>query len=290
MSKYGLFKVTNPKGETENPSITELHMFSNEEEKIYSEDQKLINRFVQSKNIFTCYHINVEYFLTQIIDIADKMLNKQVYPFNEKTTSVFGCSFNNILSSYKSILDFFEYSLSKEFSQESSEYAGWKSIQADCFDNSSSYRFMYYLRNYCQHIGLPPFNFKTNQSIERPGSLKLSITLLRDELIKDKSCWKKFFSEVQQRPQYIELLPILDEFNLSIKKLQKYILELQLNFSLESAKRILQYRTDFYVDNLSRINHGFVIRNKDKSVTLKLSDINEINALLIKEYSEGKKI
>lgn len=291
MLNYGLFKVIPKKDERENPSIIELHMFSDEEEKMYSKDQENINKFIQSKNIFSCYYINVENFLTLIIDIADKMLNKHEYPFNDKTISVFGCSLNNILSSYKSILDFFEYSLSKEYTQKSEEYFGWKSSQADCFDSSTSYRFLYYLRNYCQHIGLPPLRFNTNQSIDKPGSLTLSVGLIRDELIKEKSCWKhNVFIELQQKPQYIEVVPLLDDWHLSIQKFQKYILDLQLKSSLESAKRILNYREYHKVENHEIINHGYAKRNKDKSVTLQLSDINEKEAYMIKQYSEMKKI
>lgn len=61
----------------------------------------------------------------------------------------------NYLSSYRMLIDHYDRVINKRFGKLSKEYMRYKELLSDSYDRHFEYRFIYKLRNFCQHCGLP---------------------------------------------------------------------------------------------------------------------------------------
>lgn len=66
------------------------------------------------------------------------------------------------LGSVRTFLDHAGTSISRRYGKGSEEFLYFKALTAYQFDNVFSYRFLYKLRNYTQHCGMPPVSFTVN--------------------------------------------------------------------------------------------------------------------------------
>lgn len=61
----------------------------------------------------------------------------------------------NYLSSFRMLVDHYDRVLNKQFGKSSNEYKQFIKHLSETYDNYFEYRFVYKLRNFCQHCGLP---------------------------------------------------------------------------------------------------------------------------------------
>ena len=109
----------------------------------------------------------------------------------------------NILGTFRAFLDHTNYSLSKKYGDKSSEIKQWEEMQSRLYDTVFAYRFIYKLRNYCQHVGMPPLQIKTYKSAEN-RSQKYHLLLDRDSLLEERSVWNKtLITDLKERPEDI---------------------------------------------------------------------------------------
>jgi len=82
----------------------------------------------------------------------------------------------NYLSSIRMFLDHNEYNLKKRYGSDSPRVKRFKKTCSQIYDNSFSYRFLYKLRNYVQHCGMPLGNLKlaAKESISAPNGIQRS--------------------------------------------------------------------------------------------------------------------
>jgi hypothetical protein len=117
----------------------------------------------------------------------------------------------NFLSSIFPFLDHSREHLSKEKPEMLPNFdkaCNW------CYDNYFSYRFLYKLRNYSQHFGMPITSLNTCSEIVNFEPFEVGYVLkliaLKDELIKyDK--WKKIKNEVLSLPDQVDMSPHIDK-------------------------------------------------------------------------------
>ena len=77
----------------------------------------------------------------------------------------------NYLGSARLYLDNYELRLKRAYGKGSREVASFKSETAQSYDGSFAYRFLYRLRNYGQHFGLPIGGIDAHASTDRPGGV-----------------------------------------------------------------------------------------------------------------------
>lgn len=65
----------------------------------------------------------------------------------------------NLLSIFRSFVDHGDAALTRRLGAESSEFREWKRLQSLEFDSCYAYRLFSQLRNYTQHVGMPPIHF-----------------------------------------------------------------------------------------------------------------------------------
>jgi hypothetical protein len=109
----------------------------------------------------------------------------------------------NYLASFRAFLDHAETRFKREFG--AAEFEELKAIQRTQYDSSFSYRFVYNLRNYAQHCGLPMGNFLWEASEHPPRSknvaYSMEISFLRDRLLEDWNDWRgNLKAEIAAKP------------------------------------------------------------------------------------------
>lgn len=120
--------------------------------------KKLFNRVSEIYSSFTKISDLYNMYLSDFADFNKKFseLERGDIHINQNNNGGdFNRKFIHILTSARLFLTFMENDIKKRYGNNSKQLEKWKTSTSEMYDNSFSYRFAYYLRNYTQHSGLP---------------------------------------------------------------------------------------------------------------------------------------
>ncbi|MFI6783889.1 hypothetical protein [Micromonospora sp. NPDC050276] len=121
----------------------------------------------------------------------------------------------NWLNVVRLFLDHEETWLKRTFGENSNYFTDFKSACSQAFDSSIAYRFLYKLRNYTTHCGLPisSVNLDPPGAEERAAGLhqRISFRLNRDDLLRDFNWGAKVRDDLATMDPAFELLPLIGE-------------------------------------------------------------------------------
>jgi hypothetical protein len=132
----------------------------------------------------------------------------------------------NYLSSVRTFLDHTELRLKRRYGRESKTVTSFTEACARGYDNHFSYRFLYRLRNYVQHCGLPVGHVGGSAEVTDLDSWKIQrslvINFVRDRLLLERSCWgatladeiRRLPSEFPIHPHMSRMMACLNTINL----------------------------------------------------------------------------
>lgn len=145
----------------------------------------------------------------------------------------------NYLSSFRMFIDHHETTLERSSDPANNLYNQFKERTAYHYDRYFSYRFLWNLRNYIQHCGLPACSWELSEIKEGPnkGHSKVEIAYNRDGLLRGFN-WKKLETEIKNQSLNISVLPLVRELNSSIMDITKFITSLQ-RMNLQKPLKIL---------------------------------------------------
>lgn len=207
-------------------------------------DIKLISDYHSSLKLVQSVQLNLQNFLEAIVHYSADFLETKTMD-EEKFDRIslnFSRLFLNILSMFRSLLDHSDFSLSREFGKNSNQLKAWRLIQSEQYDNHLEYRLFYKLRNYCQHVGMPPMQISFTSSVDQEG-IGLRLDLLRDTLLEERSSWNmQLIKDLESLPEKIPVLDAINNWSLCFKRISKALLELKRAEALDAAKKILGHR------------------------------------------------
>jgi len=207
-------------------------------------DIKLISEYHSSLKLVQSVQLNLQQFLEAIVHYAADFLETESMT-EEKFDQIslnFSRLFLNILSMFRSLLDHSDFSLSREFGKESEQFKSWKLIQSEQYDNSVEYRLFYKLRNYCQHVGMPPMQISFTNSADQEG-IGFRLDLQRDVLLEERSSWnQQLIKDLESLPEKIPVLDAINEWSICFNRISKTLLEIKRIEALDAAKKILSHR------------------------------------------------
>jgi hypothetical protein len=127
----------------------------------------------------------------------------------------------NMMMSARTFLDHMETFVKREYGKESIEVKLFKSLTAKEFDNTFSYKFMYKLRNYVQHCGMPPLSYsKTKILDEESPFAELTLVFDRDALLSEYDSWGGIVkTELEAQGEKFDAFSIVDNFITSILRI-----------------------------------------------------------------------
>ena len=152
----------------------------------------------------------------------------------------------NYLSSFRMFIDHHEATLERGDESVNNSYYKFKEKTAYHYDTYFSYRFLWHLRNYIQHCGLPACSWEFSEIKEDPkkGKSQVEIVYYRDGLLTGFD-WKRLKTELESQPSEIEVIKLMGELNSSIADITNFIVNLQ--------RMKLQGPLDFLTDLINEV-------------------------------------
>jgi hypothetical protein len=146
----------------------------------------------------------------------------------------------NFLSAFRTLLDHMEYILKKEYGNESENFKKFKKICSEQYDKYFSYRFLYKLRNYAQHCGMPvgslTIDSRANNIESKEVEDYLAVYFDRDTLLNKYDSWGPIKNEIMELPPIIKINPFVDEVMECISRINLTVIEHDLKNVLTSTK------------------------------------------------------
>jgi|GEM_PF-1771059 len=212
----------------------------------FTSDRTAILEYHNSLKLIRSVQLNIQEFLQSVVDYAADFLESK--DMNEEKFDFISLNFSrqllNILGMFRSLLDHTDLSLSREFGKDSDQYLKWKSIQSEQYDNFFEYRLFYKLRNYCQHIGMPPIQINFTDSAEQEG-ISFRLDLQRDRLLEERSVWnRQLLHDLESAPDNIPVIDSLNNWSECFRNISKTLLDIKRESAEGAANRILNHRKE----------------------------------------------
>lgn len=233
--------------ESDKISVSILRKLTEAEAKTLQEAIEDLYFFTSGEELYNCYQANMQDLLRSVIGfgqaylddrhMTDQILNDASFNFSRLTL--------NLLGMFKSFLDHGAAALTRRFGSNSDQLAAWEKAQSIEYDGVRSYRFFYNLRNYAQHVGMPPLHFFLDHSSDTEG-VRIGLEFYRDELLSKYTRWSKDArADLMAGEEKIFLLPMLDEWSCSFHRLVRMIQSTRSEAVMESVQTILNARAEF---------------------------------------------
>lgn len=252
-------------GTFDKPHIRDEISISQED---YSYCSGILDKFLKlsaDENLFRIVEFNYLDFESKLNSYLTKNYQLDFYEFDYLFVEM-NRLILNLLSSMRTYLDHIETRLKREFGSKSEEYLLFKTETASAFDTFFEYRFLYKLRNYAQHCGLPAGSaeitaYQNSELIHRD---KMNVFFSRDKLLSQYDDWGSLVKEeLKLMPESFDVLPFVQK----IFELLRAINE-KINFKIRQ-----QYIEDarFLLNILPRLAHLV-----GKPCLIKMEGIEEI--------------
>lgn len=138
----------------------------------------------------------------------------------------------NYLSSFRTFIDHQETLLKRISTPENNWIAHFKKRTNELYDNSFSYRFLWHLRNYVQHCGLPIGGMTTRTRRKDDGMEEPVLTIYfdRDDLLNNYREWKKpIQEELARQTEHIEIIDHINNLRVCIRELALSAMEIHIH-------------------------------------------------------------
>ncbi|MDH0061464.1 hypothetical protein [Leclercia adecarboxylata] len=278
--------------------INEIKPLTNEEIEGYNIQKNILMEFVNDFALLEYVRLNYESLMELLNETVMKVAKEPSfigsYPF-KTFPFLLNTRILNYMMSVKTLLDHMETSINRRYGGDSTEFVEFKALTANEFDSKFSYRFMYKLRNFVQHCGMPPLSYKISKSLDDTTStisVELIVYFMRDELLRGFSKWGTLVkAELTQMNESFPIMPIFNEHINSIFRV--YVLfneKYRMAKTLKAKEYIINFigeREDYTDDEyiiakLIKTEAGLNINKKTipTSVLEKISDFYNIRKYL----------
>lgn len=238
--------VDEPAGGSEAPTTTihALELMSLECHEAYKNDKRLIFEYFNSLGLVQSVQLNIQQFLEAVVHYAADFLETR--DMNGEKFDLIALDFSrlllNILSMFRSFLDHSDVSLSRKFGKESTQVKMWKEALVKQYDNSFEYRFFYKLRNYSQHVGVPPIAISFSDSAGQEG-VGFRLDFKRGKLLEEKGSWNQQLKEdLLKQPEEIPVINCLNNWGECFRDLSATLLKIKREAALNAAQQIVKHR------------------------------------------------
>lgn len=256
---------------SEDNKISEIRPLSNEEIEVYDTQKNIFMEFVNDFALVEYVRLNYESLMEllheTILKVAKEPSFIGSYPF-KNFPFLLNTRILNYMMSVKTLLDHMETSINRRFGKDSTEFVYFKSLTANEFDSKFSYRFMYKLRNFVQHCGMPPLSYTISKSLDETSStlsIELIVYFMRDELIRGFSKWgPQVKADLTQMDESFSIMPI---FNEHINAIFKVYILFNEKYHITKALKAKEYMINFIGESSDYIGDEYIIAKLKKTET-----------------------
>ncbi|MGD9819639.1 MAG: hypothetical protein AB7V04_13210 [Desulfomonilaceae bacterium] len=259
MTKYHLalfYEDNEPhSGKPEGPQqiLTGIRELSNNEVRNLRRHVRQIVALNENTNIFKALSLNVRDFENACHEYLERyhLTQEMDWQIMNSIYLDLGRLFLNILNLFRCYLDHTEAILKRKFGKNSKAIGKWEDATHNCYENSFAYRLMYSLRNYGQHVGVPPLDFVLCSERDEPlDDTETSITsnfhvqLRTQPLLENKKIFRKLAGDLSSYGQLIDLRSILEEWFSQVRDLFVTRLGIEICSARNAAQKIVGLRNE----------------------------------------------
>jgi hypothetical protein len=230
-------------------AVTVLEELTASEVKAFEEAMREVQSFRRDDQLFDIFKWNVEAvfaFCDQTVEAfkTDKaMSGRRMHEIGTQANR----HLLNVLTSLRTFLDHTETRLKRTYGKASAEVETFKRATSREYDRRFAYRFLYRLRNYAQHCGLPVGKFSLGSEAmgtvgpgpDPPTRESLAIFFARDHLLTDFDDWgAKVGEELRDGPPRIEVTRLLRILNRSVTTIQSLLHKMTAQRARPHARRL----------------------------------------------------
>ncbi len=172
----------------------------------------MINNYFGDTDLHLAVEMNHAAYHETLLHIKERCDTPQVasYFFQRRMSVDVNRCVLNFLSSVRMFLDHKETELKRLGEVGTQRLANFKRITNQAFDNDFSYRFLYKLRNYVQHCGVPMGRFGYSECLEDDTvTRELVVNFDRDILLQNFD-WGKVGPDLQSQPEGFSITSHVD--------------------------------------------------------------------------------
>ena len=262
-------------------TILMLNKLSTQELSELKEKLKDIEFYDVGVGLYYSVQMNLHQLLETYIIIAKQYLESRT--MDGEDVQMTGLSLSrlllNLLSMFKSFIDHGHAALKRRFGENSIEVSEWKNRQSLEYDKSSAYRLFCNLRNYSQHVGMPPLSFSFSENSGQDG-VSIEIYFDRDKLLSSYSKWSKDAkADLKNGTGLISLLSAIDEWSACFRNLARWIMDIRRQQAVPSAELITSIRKNFSIGDEGRIALMPIPANAANEIEFRFQWMPETQAL-----------
>lgn len=159
----------------------------------------------------------------------------------------------NFLSASRLYLDHTAYRLSRTYGKQSPEMMVFEEATKAAYDRSFAYRFLYKLRNFGQHCGMPVGHAALNSRLVDPPKLEakheLQISFRTEELLaEDRAVWGQVARELEEVGPELDVAPLVREKAALIRDVHRDVTTKEEPRVRASAAQVHSILKDGFVD------------------------------------------
>lgn len=220
--------------------ITAVRELSDTEYEKYKKAREHIRRFSSDQHLFTIVRLNYDDYVNLLKQYLEEYTKNPHIGWSriERMALDMDRHILNYLSAVRTFLDHSETNLKRRYGTDSLRVRRFKDACASAYDNNFSYRFLYKLRNYVQHCGMPPVELTLHSKETDPRSKdvqhSLAVRFNRDELLSKFNKWgSRLTREIQE-------LPLMFEINLYLTEMMKCLERINLTLFEDDLPELIQ--------------------------------------------------
>lgn len=251
----------------DNNKIVKFHNIMPMCRESYISDKQAILEYNKSLQLITLVQLNIQDLLQAISHCKNNFLQSRKVDEDEldQMQINFQRLILNLLSMFRSLIDHSDISISREFGKDSEELKEWKSILSHHYETSFEYRFFYTLRNYSQHIGMPPIEIVCSDNIDTE-KIYFRLYISRDSLLEENRFWnKKLITDLEHCSEKISVIDCLLNWKEIFRDIANNLLRLKRKNSLKSAKKFLKFRELIYIPKEAKLALMYFTSTEEKS-------------------------
>jgi len=254
--------------------FTEVRDLKNTEYEAYKRAAARLLRFSSDQQLFMVVRLNYEEY--------ERLLTRYFGEYSENPSMdwprfermILGINRHilNYLSSVRTFLDHSETNLKRRHGKASRRVRRFKEACSKAYDSNFSYRFLYRLRSYVQHCGMPLGRLRLSSKVTGPSSKdvlhSLSVEFNSGELLNEFSWGSLLTEEIRKLPPNFDINSHIEEMQKCLEKINIVLIGENLPELVRSAEyiRTLVAETGhklgvpciFRIENLERTQEGQV--------------------------------
>ncbi|TCA01216.1 MULTISPECIES: hypothetical protein [Rhizobium] len=262
-----------------------MALLSSTERNEIDEASKIVRAAHSSLHIARAVITNRDDLLDLIVKIGATFLDDpQAFSdgLNEPLAEL-SCKILNLCASFRSYLEHQETHLKKQIGRSSPAWIAWRSFLTQIERDNKYYALIYGLRNYIQHVDMPPLHLSLHSG--RAEEVTLSVDLMAESLLIPTAQWSSEMRDfINSYGARISLWEALKGWDQAFRLILEKGTEFRIRPARSAAEFILNVRCRYNVPDYGMLGIALEPAPKDDgSITINISWVEERAAAALVE-------